>query len=157
MKNLIMPLAKSVIISLGLTAAASAAGAGIYQKILGSGRSSAPKTLTLIISNDKMRDLIETVKSLKDSDLWLKEVSKAIQNEAKKQKVGFCSMLIGTLGASLLGNILAGKGINRAGEGVIAKSLPKKTKSKGQDWEIVRASCGNKKVWKATTKYKTDF
>ena len=64
-----MPLAKSVIISLGLTAAASAAGAGIYQKILGSGRSSAPKTLTLIISNDKMKDFIETVKSLKDSDL----------------------------------------------------------------------------------------
>ena len=56
------------------------------------------------------------VKSLEDSGLFLKGVSEKIQNEAKEQKGGFLSMLLGTLGASLLGNILAGKGINRAWE-----------------------------------------
>ena len=66
-----------------------------------------------------MKDIIRIVKSLEDSGLLLKGVSKTIQNEAKEQKGGFLSMLLGTLGASLLGNILAGKGINRAGEGVI--------------------------------------
>ena len=55
-------------------------------------------------------------------------------------------MLLGTLGASLLGNILAGKGINRAGEGAIAKSISEETKSKRQGREIVRAGYGNKKV-----------
>ena len=66
-----------------------------------------------------MKDIIRIVKSLEDSGLLLKGVSETIQNEAKEQKGGFLSMLLGTLGASLLGNILAGKGINRAGEGVI--------------------------------------
>ena len=83
-KNIIKPLAKSVLIPLELTAAASAADAGIHKKILGSGRSSAPKTTTLIISNDKMKELIEIVKSLKDSGLLLKEVSETIQIEAKE-------------------------------------------------------------------------
>ena len=106
-------LAKGVLIPLRLTAAASAADAGIHKKISGSG------TTTLIISNDEMKDIIETVKSLEDSILLLKGVSKTIQNEAKEQKEGFLSMLLGTLDASLLGNILAGKGIKRAGEGVI--------------------------------------
>ena len=66
-----------------------------------------------------MKDIIEIVNSLEDSGLLLKGVSETIQNEAKEQKGGFLSMLLGTLGASLLGNILTGKGINRAGEGVI--------------------------------------
>ena len=60
------------------------------------------------------------VKSLEDSGLLLKEVSEIVQNEAREQKAGFLlkrSMLLGTLGSSLLGNILAGKGINRAGKG----------------------------------------
>ena len=87
-KNLIKPLAKSVLIPLGLTAAASAADAGINKKILGSGRSSGPKT-ALIISNDEMKDITEIVKSLKDSGLLLKEVSETIQNESKKQKGEF--------------------------------------------------------------------
>ena len=62
-----------------------------------------------------MEGIIKIVKSLEDSGLLLKGVSETIQNEAKEQKGGFLSMLFGTLGASLLGNILAGKGINRAG------------------------------------------
>ena len=60
---------------------------------------------------------MKIVKFHEDSDLLLKGVSKTVQNEAKEQKGGFLSMLLGTLGASLLGNILAGKGINRAGKG----------------------------------------
>ena len=77
---------------------------------------SAPTTL--IMSNDEMKD-IGTVKSLKVSSLLLKGVSKTIQNEAKEQEGGFLSMLLGTLGASLLGNILGGKGMNWAGEGIV--------------------------------------
>ena len=65
-----------------------------------------------------MKDTIEIVKSLEDSDLLLKGVRETIQNEAKEQKGGFLSMLLGTLGASLLGNILTGKVMNRAGEGL---------------------------------------
>ena len=65
-----------------------------------------------------MKDIIKIVKSLEDSDSLLKEISKTNQNEAREQKGEFLSMLLGTLGTSLLGNILARKGINRAGEGV---------------------------------------
>ena len=57
-----------------------------------------------------MKDIIEIVKSFEDSGLLLKGVSRTIQNEAKEQKGRFLNMLLGTLGASLLGNILAGKG-----------------------------------------------
>ena len=111
-KNVIKPLVKSVLIPLGLTAVASAADAGIHKKILGSGN-----TATLIISKDKMEDIIKISKYLQDSGLLLKGVTETVQNEVKEQKRGFLSMLLGTLGASLLGNILAGKGINRAGKG----------------------------------------
>ena len=114
MKNVIDPLAKSVLIPLGLTAAASAADAGIHKKILGSGNNT-----TLIISNKDMDDLIKIVKSLEDSGLLLKGVTESVQNEVKEQNGGFLSMLLGTLGASLLGDMLAGKGLNRAGEGFI--------------------------------------
>ena len=111
MKNVIKPLAKSVLILLGLTAAASAADAGIHKKVLGFGAT------TLIISTDGMEDIIKIVRSHEDSGLLLKGVSETIQNEAKEQRGGFLNMLLGTLGASILGNVLAGKGINRAGEG----------------------------------------
>ena len=133
-KNKIKLLAKRVLIPLGLTAAASAADARIHKKILGSGHNN---TTTLIISNDEMKDIIKIVKSLENFGLLLKEVSETVQNEAKEQKGGFLSMLLGTLGASLVGNILAGKGINRAGEGAIVKR---------QGRGIVRAGHGNKKM-----------
>ena len=112
MKNVIKPLAQSVLIPLGLTAAASDADAGIYKKILGSGHNT-----TLIISNDEMEDILKIVKSLEDLGLLLKGVSETTTNEAKEQKGGFLSMLLGTLGASLLGNMLADKRFVRAGEG----------------------------------------
>ena len=66
-----------------------------------------------------MEDLIKIVTSLEDSGLLLKGVNKFVQNEVKEQNGGFLSALLGTLGASLLGNLLAGKGINRAGEGIV--------------------------------------
>ena len=62
---------------------------------------------------------MKLVKSLEDSGLLLKGVSETVQNEIKQKKGGFRSMLLGTLGASLLGNMLAGKGINRARDGII--------------------------------------
>ena len=73
-KNVIKPLAKSVLIPLGLTAAASAADAGIHKKILGSGHNN--NTTTLIISNDEIEDIIKIVKSLEGSGLLLKELLK---------------------------------------------------------------------------------
>ena len=93
-KNVIKPLAKIVLIPLGLTAAASAADAGIHKKILRSGHNNT----TLIFSNDEMDDILKTVKSLEDSDVLLKGVSETIQHEAKEQREGFLGMLLGTLG-----------------------------------------------------------
>ena len=103
MKNVLTPLAKSVLIRLGLTGAASAADAGIHKKILGSGHNA-----TLIISNDEIEDIIIIVQSLEDSGLLLKGVTETVQNKVKERKGGFLSMLLGTLGASLLGNLLTG-------------------------------------------------
>ena len=120
-KIVIKPLAKRVLIPLGLTAAASAADTGIHKKVLGFGRphsssSASHNTKTLIMKNDEMEDIIKIVKSLKNPGLLLKGVTETVQNKVKEQKGGFLSMLLGTLGASLLGNILAGEGINRAGK-----------------------------------------
>ena len=112
-----LPLLRSVIEPLGmlgLTAAASATDAAINKKILGSGNHTA-----LIISNDDMDDLLKIVKSLEHSGLLLDGITKTIKDEVKEQKSGFLSMLLGTLGASLLRNMLAGKGVIRAGEGTI--------------------------------------
>ena len=72
--------------------------------MLGSGNNT-----TLIISNNEIEGLIKIVKSLEDSGLLLKRVTESVQNEIKEQKGGFLSILIGTLGASLLGNHLTGK------------------------------------------------
>ena len=89
----------------------------LKKKMLGSGMT------TLIISNDEMNDILKIIKSLENSGVLLKGVSETIQHEAKEQRGGFLSMLLGTLGASLLGDILSkdlsGKGVLRAGEGTI--------------------------------------
>ena len=73
-----------------------------------------------------MENIIKIVKSLEDSGLLLKRVTDAVQNKVKEQKRGFFSMLLETFGATLLGNILSGRGINRkrrginrAGEGIV--------------------------------------
>ena len=99
-----------------------------------------------------MKDIIETVKYLEDYDLLQEGVSETIQNKAKERKGGFLSIFLGTLGASLLGNILAGNRINRTGEGAIAKRVSEETKLKRQGQVIVRAGYGNKKRQIATTK-----
>ena len=97
-------------------------------------------TTALIISNDEMNDLMKIVQAYEDSNILLKGVTKTIKNETKKQKGRFLSMLLGTLGATLLGNLLTGKGIVRAGSG-----RPSYENKKGKG--IVRAGTGNKKVW----------
>ena len=80
-------------------------------------------TTTLIISNDEMDDILKIVKSLENSTLLLNGVSETIQHEAKERRGGFLSMLLGTLGASLLGDVLSkglsGTGVIRAGEETI--------------------------------------
>ena len=68
------------------------------------------------ILNDEIEDIIKIVKFVEDSGLLFNRVKETVQNEKKKKKGGFLSMLLGTLGASLLGNLLTGKGINRAGK-----------------------------------------
>ena len=90
-----------------------------------------------------MEGIIKIVKSLEDYGLLLKGVSETVQNEARQQKLGFLIMLLGTLGTSLLGNILAGKEINRAGKGVRVKIVSEKTKSKRQGRGVIRAGYGN--------------
>ena len=64
-----------------------------------------------------MNDIMKIVQALEDSNILLKGVTKTIKNETKKQKGGFLIMLLSALGASLFGNLLAGKGIVRAGTG----------------------------------------
>ena len=113
---MIKQLARRVLISLGLTAAASAADAGIHKKII-LRSSNHPSFTTLIISNDEMKDIIKIVKSLEDSGLLIKGVTETVQNEVKEQKGGFPSILLDTLGASLFENLLTGRGVNRAGKG----------------------------------------
>ena len=126
-----MPFLKSVIKPLGLlglTAASSAVDAGVQKKIYGSGKT------TLIISNEEMNDIMKIVQALEDSNILLKGVTKTIKNKMNEQKGGFLSMLLGTLGARLLGDLLtknlsgketvrAGDGFLRAGEEIKKKSI----------------------------------
>ena len=76
----------------------------MHKKMLGSGNNN---NRMLIISNDEMRKIIKIVEYLENSSLLPERVSETIQNEAKEQRGGFLSMLLCTLGACLLGNILA--------------------------------------------------
>ena len=95
----------TILIPLGLTAAASATDATTHKKMFGRG------TTTLIISNEEVNDIIKIIKSLEESGLLIKRlVSETIKKEEKQQKIRFLSILLGTLGASLWGNLLTGKG-----------------------------------------------
>ena len=126
-----LPLAKSVLPPLGLTAAMSAIDGSIQKKIHGSG-------VKLIIEQEDMNDIMKIIEALENSGILLKGVSKTIENETKEQRGAFLNMLLGTLGASLLGHLLAGgKAIMRAGEGNVA------SRAKGEG--IVRAGEGSKK------------
>ena len=108
MKNVLKPLAKSVLIPVGLTATVSATDKVIQKKIFWSGMT------TFIISNEEMNEIIKIVKSFRESALLKKSVSEAIKNKAKRQRDEFLSMLLDALGASLLVNLLVGKGVMTA-------------------------------------------
>ena len=111
--KLAMPLAKNVLAPLGLTAAMSAIDGSIQKKIHGSG-------VKLIIEQENMNDFMKIIEALENSGILLKGVSRTIKNETKEQRGGFLSMLLGTLGASLLGDLLTcGKGIMTAGDGIV--------------------------------------
>ena len=111
-----LPLLKSVIKPLGMLG--SATDVAINKKIIGSRNHT-----TLIISNNDMQNLLEMVKSLEDSSILLDGITETVKHEVKEQKGGFLSMLLGTLGASLLGDLLtknlSGTGVIKAGEGTI--------------------------------------
>ena len=114
-----LPLAKNVLAPLVLTAAMSAINGSIQKKIRGSGATKGAGA-KLIIEQEDMKDIMKIIKALENSGILLKGVSKTIKNETKEQRGGFLSMLLGTLGASLLGSLLSGgKGIIRAGEGIV--------------------------------------
>ena len=111
---------KSVIQHLGLlgfTAASSAVDLGVQKNIYGSG------TTTLVISNEEINDIMKIVQTLENSGVLLKGITKTIKNKTKEQNAGFLRMLLGTLGASLLGELLtknlSGKGTVKAGEGFL--------------------------------------
>ena len=98
----------------------------------------------------EIQDIIKIVKSLEDSGLLIKGVTKNVQNEVKGQKGGFLSMLLGTLRASLLGNLLTGKGIYRAGKG--------KGKGRNRAGEgALRAGYGRPSSSASQNNYKMDF
>ena len=127
--KLAVALAKNILAPLGITAATSATDAGIQKKI------HISITTTLIISNEEMKDIMKIIQALEDSNILLKGVTKTIKNETKEQKGGFLSMLLGTLGASLLGNLLTGKGIVRAGSGN-KKGKGTVRAGTGKDWDF---------------------
>ena len=97
MKNVLTPLAKSVLISLGLPAAAPATDEPIQKEIYESG------TTALINLNEEMEDITRIVKSLEVSGLLTKGITETIKNKTKEQKSGFLPILLGTLAASVLG------------------------------------------------------
>ena len=92
--------------------------------MLGSG------TTALIMPNEEIENIVKIIKFLQYSGLLLKEVCETIQNEAKEYKGGFLSMLLGALGTSLWGNMLAGKGMNRAGGFIRAANRSKRSSIK---------------------------
>ena len=119
-----LPLAKNVLAPLGLTAAMSVIDGGIQKKIHGSG-------VKLIVEQEDMNAIMKIIEALENSGILLKGVSKTIENETKEQREGFLSMLLGTLGDSLLDNLLTGgKGIIRAGDGIVRAGSGSKKKTK---------------------------
>ena len=108
-----LPLAKNVLAPLGLTAAMSAIDGSMQKKIHGSG-------VKLIIEQEDMNDIMKIIEALESSGILLKGVTTTIENETKEQRGGFFCMLLGTLGDSLLGNLLTGgKGMMRVGDGIV--------------------------------------
>ena len=121
------PLAKNVLAPLGLTAAMSEIDGSIQKNIHGS-------SVKLIIEQEAMNDIMKIIEALENSGILFKGVSKTIENETKEQRGGFLSMLLGTLGASLLGNLLTGgKCIMRAGDDIV----------RAGEWNVVSRAKGD--------------
>ena len=117
-----------VALPLGLTAAMSAIEGSIQKQIHGSGETKG-SGVKLIIEQEDMKHIMKIIKALENSNILLKGVSKTIRT--KGQRGGFLSMLLGTLGASLLGNLLTGgKGIMRAGDGIVRAGAGSGSKGK---------------------------
>ena len=112
-KNVLTALAKNDLLPFGLSAGTSAGDAAIQKNIYGSG------VITKIISIEEIEGIVKMVKSFEESGPLVKGISEIIENETKEQKGGFLPWLLGTLAASLLGCALKGRGIIRAGQGVI--------------------------------------
>ena len=128
LKKVALSLAKNLLAPLGLIAAMSAIDGSIQKKIHGSGMTKGAG-VKLIIEQEDMNDIMKIIKALENSGILLKGLSKAIKNEPKEQKDGFLSMLLGTLGASLLGNLLTGGNrIVRAGDGIVRAGVGSKKK-----------------------------
>ena len=108
--NVLKPLAKKVLIPLRLIAAASETDVAIEKKTFGSG------TTGLVPSNEDLKDIMKIIKSLEESGFLKKGVRETVEKEVNEEIGGFLGMLTATLGATLLGNMLAGKGVIRAGE-----------------------------------------
>ena len=112
----------------------SAIDGNIQKRIHGSGATKGAG-VKLIIEQEDMNDIIKIIEALENSGILLKRVTKIIENETKEQREGFLSMLLGTLGASLLGNLLTGgKGMMRAREGIVRAgegSVASKAKGEG--------------------------
>ena len=122
------PLAKSILISLVLTAAASVLLAAFHKKMFGS------VNTTVITSNQEINHIMKVIKSLEEPSLLIKGVSEKIKNEVKRQKRGLLIILLGILVASLLGNLLRVKGAIRAGEGAIATTRRRGTIRPGENF-----------------------
>ena len=135
-----MPLAKNVLAPLGLTAAMSAIDGSIQKKIHGSWATKVAG-VKLIIEQEDMKDVMKIIKALENSGILLKGVTKTIKNETKEQRGGFLSILLGTLGASLLGNLLSGgKGIMRAGDGIVRTGEGSGSKKKKKKFTVTFSS-----------------
>ena len=121
MKGVCTHLGKDVLLPLRLSTGMYAAGAAIQKKIYGSGCLSDLlwRITTLISSNEEMEDIMKVVKSVEESGLIIKGISETIKDETKEQKGGFFSILLGTLGASLLGSALTRKWVIRPGKDTI--------------------------------------
>ena len=129
MKNLLKPLAQSIMMPLGVTAVASAPDAGIHNKILRSWMT------TLIISNKKTEDIIIIITSLEGPCLLIKGACKTVKNEAKEHK----SRFLGTLGATLLGNLFGKatgqrQGVIRHGKGTVTAAATATSRRQGEDF-----------------------
>ena len=118
MKIILRPLAKSVLIPLGLKSPALVTGAAIQRDVFWSGMN------TLII-NEEMNEIMKIVFSFEYTALLIKIVSETIENKTKEQKVGFLDILLYALGASLLGNLLRGKEVTKASLNKYEKSHKK--------------------------------